>query len=219
LSSAVRAFRSPLRLAVAAAVVCAGLALASSAAAQPPVPPARARLSVSAGVFRPSDAAFGRVYHGTKAPVVLQLDWRLQRYVAVFGGVRHLRTNGQAIVEDGGALARPDNEEFPARFRATSIRAGALLVWAAGPWDLRAGGGVNVFRYSEEWPAASFETTGSKTGWLAQASVMRAVTSRVSVGGGFEYSAAGVRQAGAGSLVPRIELGGLDLLAGIGIRF
>lgn len=187
--------------------------------AQPSPGPARI-LSFSAGLFRPTDAGF-RSSYGWSAPVAVQLDWPVLSRVAVFVGVRYVRPSGQAVVEADGRAATDvqDTGASAIRLSLASARVGGMLLRPAGRWLLSAGGGVVLTRYSEDWAAAGAKTTGSKTGWLVQARVSRAVGRRWLVGGGLEYAAARVRQDDEGDLVQGVQLGGFDTSVHAGVRW
>lgn len=206
------------RSALIAVLACAWLAAPALVAAQSP--PA-GTLSLSAGVFRPSDESFRRVYGAAKVPFTAQLDWRLAPRVALFVGVQHLRASGTPVADDTGVpvSAGATDESIEARLRLTSFRAGGLVLFPSGRWLVSAGAGLIVTRYSERWAAAGANVSGSRAGWLAQAKLARSMGSRFLVEAAFEYTYARVDQREDPDLVPRLGLGGVSFAVGGGIRF
>jgi hypothetical protein len=207
---------SRIRLAVPLVLVLAGVT-AGAAAAQPAPEPARGTLSAAAAVFRPLAQEFRDLY-GTQVPVVAQLDWPIGRHLAVFAGVRHLRSSGETIPVSQQETREP--ERFAIRFRSTSLRLGGLLLVPRGPWSVSAGAGAVYCRYSERWPDAGFNERDDGTGFIVQAGVTRAFARRWSALGRVEYSYGPRTKPAAGSdVVTRVNLGGIDVTAGIGFRF
>lgn len=206
--------------AVRTAVLVAGMMGASllSLQAQPQTatPPVRS-VFVSAGVFRPADAAFRAVY-GSRAPVAVQAEWRVAPHVAVFGGVRFVRGRGNAVVETGAGTSLGPGLSETVRLGLTSGRAGVLLIAPRGRWEFAVGGGVTVTGYSEDWDAADLHTNGTSAGWMLQARLSRNLTRRLFVTGGIEYGSATVSRS-ASDVIGRVRLGGLDALGGVGLRW
>lgn len=193
-----------------AALAATMLALAAPAAAQVE---AGRQLAVRAGVFLPGDATFRDVYGGLEVPVVGQLDWPVAGRVALFGGVRFVKTSGEPISDTGAGNAGT------ATLSLLSGRAGVLLVMPAGGWDVRVGGGLTLERYDERWDALGSRVTGTRAGWLVQAAAWRRFARRWAAGGALDYAAVKVPSADADGGLPRVDLGGFELTAGIGVRF
>jgi hypothetical protein len=198
-----------------ALLVLASLA-SGSAFAQPPGPHPVA-LWLRLGAFLPSDDTVDQVYSGALGSVVVQADWTLRGHVAVFGGVRYWGVTGHAVAESGAAGA---GEGGTTHLTMTTGRFGGLVLLPKGPWDTRLGGGVTVNHYTEEWTATTgAAVSGTRAGWLAQVAVARRFATRWSAGVSVEYSGVGV-PAGTGEFAaPAVDLGGLDVLFGGGIRF
>lgn len=184
------------------------------ATAQSALPPART-LSVFTGMFWPTDGTVDTIY-GPKVPVVVQLDWRLLRHVAVFGGVDSVWGDGTAIVEGRGDSAGTPRA-YDVSLQMTSFRGGAAFVLPRGFWEMSAGAAVTVNRYRERWPTASITTTGSQPGWLVQARLLRGVSRRIWFGGGVEY--ASIPDVQGDRALPAVDLGGARAFAGGGFRF
>jgi hypothetical protein len=207
--------RKTLLALLAAALLPSGAALAQQAGDTSGVD-----ASFRAGMFQPSEAAFEQAYGGSRIPLVMQVDWRVHRVLALFGGVRYLGLDGRAIAEDDTAAVGASGEAVYATHLAlTSARLGALAVVTSGRWDVRVGGGLNVEHYAEEWPAAAASASGTRTGWLAQATAARRIGRRFSAGVSVEYSGVAVPAGTGESAVPALDLGGLDVLLTAGIRF
>jgi hypothetical protein len=202
----------PILLAVAAAAALSAPARPSFAQPASPV-----EIWVRAGLFRPSDDAFRRVYTSTLVPFTAQADWRLRSTIALFGGIRYLRGTGAAVPEGGASTGTSPAEEV--RLTLTAGRFGALLLVPGSRWDARLGAGVTVTHYSETWAGAGASASGTEAGWLLQAAVARRLGKRWSASVAVEYAGVEV-PAGAGEFAgPAVNIGGLDLLFGVGIRF
>jgi hypothetical protein len=191
----------------------------AAAAAQPASSDAGRRIELwaRAGLFLPTEDAFGEVYSGARVPLVVDGEWRLHRLVAVFGGVRYMRTTGEVIAEgDGGS----GGSASATRLTMTSGRLGGIVAWPSGPWDVRFGAGLTVNHYSEDWPdAAGASVSGTRAGWLVQGGVARRIGRRWAAGVSVEYSGATVPEGSGEFAVPALDLGGLDVLFGVAIRF
>ncbi|RPJ85446.1 MAG: hypothetical protein EHM13_01020 [Acidobacteria bacterium] len=166
-------------------------------------------VSLSAGVQRPSDS-MARDLYGPHVPVTIQLDLPVTRRVAVFGGGRFLRNAGTAMAVDPVF-----DESYPLSFRASGIRAGALLGASRGTWGLSAGGGVSRTWYRERWPDAGLEESGGVTGLLVQFGANRAIGGRLGLVARVEYEWMPAKRGEE----DRIDLGSLGATAGIAFRF
>ena len=178
--------------------------------------PART-LSLFAGGFRPADATY-RLIYGSKLPVAVQMDWRLTRWLGVFGGVQQLWGEGAALIEDTRAPAGT-LQSYDTKLRVTSLRAGAALLLPRGRWELGVGAGVTMNRYREDWPVAGGSFTGNEPGWLVQGRVSRGLSRRLWIGGGFGSTSATAKQADDSALIPSVRLGGAAAFASAGFRF
>jgi len=170
-----------------------------------------------AGLFLPSDDTLGDVYSGARIPLVAQAEWRIHSAVALFGGVRYLRADGRAIGEDETG---DGSQGTSTRLTTTSGRFGGLLVLQPGQrWDVRVGGGVTVSNYEETWASIGASTSGTRSGWLAQAGVAYRLTRHWLAGATAEYSGVRVPASDGDAPTPAVDLGGLDILFGLGFRF
>jgi hypothetical protein len=175
-------------------------------------------LWVRSGVFQPSDESLAEVYPGARFPFVAQGEVRVRSAVAVFGGLRYAMMDGDAVAEGGANGAALGTAT---RLTSTAARVGALVVLQRGRhWDIRLGGGVTVTSYSEDWSGADANSvSGTKAGWLLEAAVSRRLGRHWFLGGSVEYSGVHVPAGGGENPTFEANLGGLDLLAGVGFRF
>jgi len=200
-----------------AAAVCAVLVMVVLAqkgpAGQAEKEPPRFNVSTSVGVLRPSDESFRALYGGSHAPVAVQLEYRLWSRLALFGGVQYLGADGRTIAEG----VQDGDESFPLRFTTYSIRAGALVLVPKRKWTMFAGGGANYSTYREEWTGAPISVSGTAYGLVVQAGARRVLTGPISLSGGVEYTYLPAdSDASPGGT---IDLGGLGVSLGVGIRF
>jgi hypothetical protein len=174
----------------------------------------RLGLSVAAGLARPTDATFRELY-GNAAPLTLQVDYRVARRISAFGGLRYLRTDGLTIME----VTTPGTgvvieERFALAFRSYWLRAGLQLSMPAGRLRVNGGAGIGYVRYREEWKDADLTASGGYLGGLLYGGVDYPVAGRLSLLGRLEYSSVT-----AGGALGDVNLGGIDLLAGVKIEW
>jgi hypothetical protein len=176
-----------------------------------PVP--RVDVSVAAGVFVASDAAVSAVYPGTKVPVTVSADVNLARYLSVFAGGRFLKTTGHPVPADSATGATESEVDL-------SVRAavfGARAHFRRGRVDATAGVGAAYSSYTESWAGTSESVSGSAWGPTIDAGVALGLTRRFAAIGRVGWSRVAT---GQGSLAsPNVQLGGVDLLGGIAVRF
>lgn len=193
------------------AAVTAGASAALAQSAQPPL--GRFAVSATLGVSRPVDAGLSEVYGGGLVPVTAQLEVRLEPAIALFGGVRFLKADGQTVVV-GTKVAE---ETYGTSFRMTSVRLGAQVAARIAPgWALAGGAGVSLVSYEETWPDAGLRVTDRATGLLALAEGRYAVNRRWNVLARVEYTTIPETSAVTGS---HVNLGGLDVSAGVRLAF
>jgi len=182
-------------------------------AGQPEKQSPRFDVSVLAGVLRPSDESFRALYGGSHVPIAVQLEYRLRPRLALFGGVQFVGADGRTVAEG----AQTGDEDFPLRFTAYSIRAGALMLTAKRGWTVFAGGGANYSSYHEEWTGAPIAASGAAYGFVAQAGARHVLSGPITLSGAVEYTYAPAdSDASPGG---RIDLGGLGISLGVGIQF
>ena len=169
-------------------------------------------MSVAAGVSAASDAAVTAVYPGTKIPVAVWADVNLTRHLSVFGGGRFLDTTGHPVIEDGAAAPDSDVE--------LSVRAvvfGARAHYRRGRIDGTAGVGAAYSTYTESWAGTSESVSGSAWGPVLHAGFAFGLGQRFAAITRLEWSRVATGQGSLGS--PSVQLGGVDVLAGIGVSF
>jgi len=200
-----------------AAAACAVLVMVvpvqAGLAAQAEKEPPRFNVSTAVGVLRPSDESFRALYGGSHVPVAVQLECRLWPRLALFGGVQFLGADGRTIVEG----AQVGDESFPLRFTNSSIRVGALVLMPKRKWTVFAGGGASYSTYHEEWTGTQISVSGKAYGFVAQAGARHVLTGPISLSGGVEYTY--VPANSDASPGGTIDLGGLGVSLGVGIRF
>jgi len=199
-------------------LILAGVALvspacASSAAAQSAASPGRVALSGTVGVFVPSNTAMSDVYGSRLMPVTAQVDVRVVPDVALFGGIRWMSADGQAVV-----LGTPVvNETSTTSLGVTAFRVGAEVARAVAPrWTLAGGAGIVIARYEETWPDAGRAVNNHSSGFLVLAEARCAVGGKWSVIGRVEYASVRANVADENSAV---NLGGVDASAGVRFVF
>jgi len=184
------------------------LCLSSAASAQ--------ALSASAtiGLGVPIDGLFRDVYGDVLTPIALQADVALgDRGLLAFGGVRHVRRSGEAVIEaSAGASGQA------VRFRMTTARFGLGWRLARGDWTVGLAGGPTYNFFREEWEDFDLVTDDRSVGFVGQASLSRAIRGRVEFLLRGEYSWAAAESAQDPTL-PEANLGAIDLAAGIAWRF
>ncbi len=176
-----------------------------------PVP--RVEVSVAAGVFVASDAAVSAVYPGTKVPITVSADVTLTRYLSAFAGGRFLDVTGHPTVA-GSTTGAPDSDVD------LSVRAavfGARAHYRRGRVDATAGVGAAYSTYTESWAGTSESVSGSAWGPIIDAGVAFGLTRRFAAIGRVEWSRVATGQGSLGS--PSVQLGGVDVLGGIAVRF
>lgn len=183
-------------------------------AAQAEKEPPRFNVSAAVGVLRPSDESFRALYGGSHVPVTVQLECRLWPRLALFGGGQFLGADGRTIAEG----AQVGDESFPLRFTTSSIRVGALVLMPKRRWTVFAGGGVSYSTYHEEWTGTQISVSGHTYGFVAQAGARYVLTGPILLSGGVEYTYVPAHSSDA-SADGTIDLGGLGVSLGVGIRF
>ncbi|HSK08039.1 MAG TPA: hypothetical protein VK911_00565 [Vicinamibacterales bacterium] len=174
----------------------------------------RPEASVTIGLAVPTAQLFREVYGAALIPVALQVEVPLgDRGFLVFGGVRHVRRGGEAVVETTGAASGQD-----VRFRMTTARFGVGWRVARGAWMVAVAGGPAYSSLREEWEGLDLVTDDRALGIGAQASLSRAVSRRISLLLRTEYSWARSSPSQDDTL-PAASLGAIDLAGGIAVRF
>jgi hypothetical protein len=176
-----------------------------------PVP--RVDVSVAAGVFVASDAAVSAVYPGTKMPITVSADVNLARYLSVFAGGRFLKTTGHPVPADS-ATGAPESE---VDLRVRAVVFGARAHYRRGRVDATAGVGAAYSSYTESWAGTSESVSGSAWGPVLDAGFAFGLSRRFAAIGRVEWSRVATGQGSLGS--PSVQLGGVDVLGGISVRF
>ena len=173
----------------------------------------RVDVTVAAGVFAASDAAVTAVYPGTKVPIAVSADVNVTRYLSVFAGGRFLDMTGRPIVAGGAAAASDSAVELSLR----SVAFGARVHYRRGRVDATAGAGAACSAYTESWAGAGESVSGSAWGPILDAGFAFGLSRRFAAIGRVEWSRVATGQGSLGS--PSVQLGGVDVLGGIAVRF
>ncbi len=176
-----------------------------------PVP--RVDVSVAAGVFVASDAAVSAVYPGTKMPVTVSADVNLARYLSVFAGGRFLKTTGHPVPADSATGASEPEVDLSVR----AVVFGARAHYRRGRIDATAGVGATCSSYTESWAGTTESVSGSAWGPIIDGGFSFGLTRRFAAIGRVVWSRVATGQGSLGS--PSVQLGGVDVLGGIAVRF
>ena len=176
-----------------------------------PVP--RVDVSVAAGISVASDAAVSAVYPGTKVPITVSADVNLTRHVSVFAGGRFLEMTGHPIPTGSAAGASESDVDL----RVRSVVFGARAHYRRGRVDATAGAGAACSAYTESWAGAGESVSGSAWGPILDAGFAFGLSRRFAAIGRVEWSRVATGQGSLGS--PSVQLGGVDVLGGIAVRF
>jgi hypothetical protein len=181
-------------------------------AAQPRAVP-RVDVSVAAGVFAASDAAVTAVYPGPGVPVAVWADVNVTRHVSVFAGGRFLDMTGHPTPADSAAAARDWDVDLSVR----AVVFGARAHYRRGRVDVTAGAGAAYSTYTEVWAGTGESVSGSAWGPILHAGFAFDLTRRFAAIGRVEWSRVDTGQGSLGS--PSVQLGGVDVLGGVAVRF
>jgi hypothetical protein len=200
-----------LSVAIVPALWMVAAGAVQSAAQAPAVP--RGDVSVAAGIFAASDAAVTAIYPDTKVPIAVLADVTLTRHVSVFAGGRFLETTGHPIL--AGSVAAVPESDVDLSIRAVVF--GARAHYRKGRVDVTAGAGAAYSTYTESWAGTSESVSGSAWGPVLNAGFAFSLNRRFAAIGRVEWSRVATGQGSVGS--PSVQLGGVDVLGGIAVRF
>jgi hypothetical protein len=171
----------------------------------------RVEVSVAAGIFAASDAAVTSVYQDAKIPIAVLADVNLARHVSVFAGGRFLEMTGHPTLA-GGAAA-----DSVVELSLRTVSFGARAHYRRGRFEAVAGGGAAYSTYTESWAGTSESVSGSAWGPVLNADFAFGISRHFAVIGRVEWSRLAT---GQGSLAsPSVQLGGVDVLGGVAVRF
>jgi hypothetical protein len=173
----------------------------------------RGDVSVAAGVFAASDAAVTAVYPGTNVPVAVWADVNVTRHLSVFAGGRFLDMTGHPVVADSAGASPESDVELSVR----AVVFGARAHYRRGRVDATAGVGAAYSTYTESWAGTSESVSGGAWGPVLHAGFALGLSQRFAAIGRVEWSRVATGQGSVGS--PNVQLGGVDVLAGIAVRF
>lgn len=189
------------RLVALAAAAVLGLAGA--------MPAQHLTVSLGAGGFFPSDAAYRQIYGGGLA---FSADaWlAFEKHFGLAVGFARLSDDGLAVPLGGGESA------YPLSFRRTTVPLLAFYVLDAGAFSVRLGAGAGFHSYRESWDTVDLSFRDNKVGARVVLAVSAAVRGPLSL---FVSATYDTIPTGAGAaLASDIDLGGLQILGGLAVR-
>jgi hypothetical protein len=182
-------------------------AFAANAAAASDSPRPRARLSLGASGFMPSQDLLREVYGRHLLGLQAGASFRFDGGASVFVGVRSVRADGQAKILDQAF----DTEGNDVRLDLLSLRAGFGYEWMLGRFTLGVQTGMAWILGREAWPAADLEAETKSFGLLVATTAEAVVFGPLGI-----Y----VRlEAAQTELKNDLRLGGLNAEAGLSLRF
>lgn len=175
-------------------------------------PAARAEelgLSLGAGSFFASQTAYRRVY-GPSVALGGDVWFKLKGPLGVATGFGRLGDEGIAVPMDGGA------EEYPVKFRRTSIPLVFFYQVDVKTVDIRFGAGLGIHSYKEAWQTVDLVFKGHRVSPRFVLAATVALLDRLSLLCSVTYDSIST---GAGSpLAENVNLGGVQLLGGLCFR-
>lgn len=174
--------------------------------------PTHVEVSVSAGLFLPTEDSVNRVYGGPRASWSADADIRLTNRLSAFAGVRWLSLEGRAYGFDPASGVAMDTT-----LSARSLLLGARIHQRWGRLGIFAGGGAAWTSYEETWPAIDAGFSGGAWGPVVQGAVVYRAWRRLGVIGRVDWLRVGT---GQGSLLDsNVDLGGVHVAGGVTFAF
>jgi hypothetical protein len=188
---------------VGACLALAVLGLAAAAPAQ------HLTVSLGAGGFFPSDAAYRQIYgNGT---VIAGEAWlAFEKHFGLAVGFGRLSDDGLAVPVSGGEAS------FPLSFTRTIVPLLVFYELGSKAVTVRLGAGAGFHSYRESWQTVDLDFSDSKVGPRLVLAVSAAILGRLSLYASATYDSI---PTGAGaSLATNIDLGGFQVLGGLAYR-
>lgn len=187
--------------------------IATPLSAQSKEEPPRLTISTAAGFAHPFSDTFADCYGSAQWPLSVQTEFELSSNIYAFSAFGYLGAEGNSVVEQ----AFFEEETYPLRFRMYSAKFGGLFRKRLGKVVLDAGGGFSSNWYREEMEGLDFAARGTSAGLLVQATAGYPIGRRFSLLGRCEFS--WIPSSPDPELPDtRINLGGIELAAGLRIR-
>jgi hypothetical protein len=188
---------------VGACLALAVLGLAAAAPAQ------HLTVSLGAGGFFPSDAAYRQIYgNGT---VIAGEAWlAFEKHFGLAVGYGRLSDEGLAVPVSGGEAS------FPLSFTRSTVPLLVFYELGSKAVTVRFGAGAGFHSYRESWDTVELEFSDKKVGPRLVLAVSAAVFGRLSLYASATYDSV---PTGAGAaLDTNIDLGGFQVLGGLAYR-
>lgn len=174
-----------------------------------PMPAQSLSVSIAAGGFFASQAAYRQVY-GSSLLFAADVWLKFKGPFGFAAGYGRVDDKGYAVPMDGG------DAEYPVNFRRTTIPVIVFYQVDVRSVALRFGVGMGVHSYEETWPTGNLGFEGHRVSPRFALTVSVAVVDRLSFMCSVTYDTI---RTGAGSpLAADVDLGGIELLGGLSFR-
>lgn len=190
------------RLATACGILAAAVTAASAR-----------EISASAafGLFRGVESAYRQVY-GPSPAFSLELALRVKGRLGLATGFGRVFDRGTAVVVTGAG----DGEAYRVDIRRSTVPLIVFYALRLGRLEVRAGAGMGLHSYSEEWADEGLRFSGTKLSARLLLSAGVDVAPRIALLGMVLYDDI---PTGAGSLLaPEVNLGGWQIAGGLAVR-
>jgi hypothetical protein len=204
---------APAAGAQSVSAVSAGARDAQSAGAAAAAPN-RLVVSVGAGVLVPGDQVVGDVYGSAMPAVAIEAEIPIGSWFRACAGARFAWADGTTISETPGAAVDLDEVTL----RTWTIRAGGEVSRRLANRVRWFAGVAGAFgQYREEWTSASLTAEGNLAGVAVAGGLHYEFARRFGIVGRVEYSMLRASEIDPEGEKP--DLGGLELSAGVSVRF
>ncbi|MGB8957869.1 MAG: hypothetical protein WCC00_02535 [Candidatus Aminicenantales bacterium] len=166
-------------------------------------------LSVGAGGLFPPSGDYRDIY-GSGLSIGADVWLKLKGHFGCAAGFGLLSDRGMAV------LSGPGTAEYPLSFRRTSIPVVVFYQVYAGPLALRFGAGAGFHSYRETWRTVDLRYDGHRISPRIVMTASLALIGRISIFCSAGYDS--IRAGADSALGTTVNIGGLQLLGGLGFR-
>jgi hypothetical protein len=188
---------------LAAGLALLTLGLLPAAAAQ------ELSLSLGAGGFIASQSAYRQVY-GSGIGLAGDLWFKIAGPFGLASGFGRFADDGTAVILGSGG------DDYPVKFRRTTIPLVAFYEFGTGAVGLRAGAGIGVHSYKEAWQTVDLVFEGRKVSPRFVLAVSARLVEKLSVLCSVTYDS--IRTGESSPLARNVDLGGFQVLGGLSFR-
>lgn len=174
-------------------------------------PTRRIFLGAAFGYYYSGQSEFRNVYDRAILPLELSLGWKVNRRLSLFAAVRHMKCQGETVVEDFEQV----EESYPVQWRMLTVRLGGDYFFSGSRLAPFLGVGASYSFYKEEWPSANWTGENDKAGFFVQGGGCYRFGHNLDARLQLEYSSI---PAGRGSR-GNVNLGGLTASLGLTVAF